>query len=114
MVQTAKVAPERTKLERTIILVAKSENATVVDFEAENLNTPMPNPTTAIVSQDVPTTLVTAQTLLLLTSTPKFDRKATLTISEPQPSLASYSQHTEKLLSEVPSFAGIFPNAANV
>ena len=62
----------------------------------------MPNPTTATVSQDIPATPVTAQTLLLLTSTPKFDRIATPAISEPQPSSTSHSQHTEKLPSEAP------------
>ena len=82
LVQIAKTAPERSEAERTLILVAQSENA-AAKFEAKNLNTPMPNPPTSIVSQDVSATHVIAQTLLLITSTPKYDIIATLAVSKP-------------------------------
>ena len=72
----------------------------------------MPNPIIAIVFQDVPATPVTAQTLLLLTSTPKYDRTTTPAISEPQQSSASHSQHTEKLPYGDPSSVEVFQNAA--
>ena len=74
----------------------------------------MPHPTIAIVSQDIPPTPITAQTLLLLTSTPKYDKIATPAISKPQPSSTSHSQHTKKLPSEAPSSVGVFPNAVEV
>ena len=70
--------------------------------------------TTTIVFQDIRTTPVTTQTLLLLTFTPKYDKTATLAISKPQPSSASHSQHTKKLPSEAPSFAGVFPSDTEV
>ena len=74
----------------------------------------MPQPATTIVSQELSATLIIAQTLLLLTSTPEYDRTATPTVSKPKQSLASHSQHTEKLLSRDPSSAEVFPNAAEV
>ena len=115
LVQTAEIPLERSKLERILILVAESENVVATaEFEAENLNTPMQNPTSATVFQDVPATPVTAQILLLLTSTPKYDKIATPIVSEPQQSSASHSQHTEKLPSGDPSSAEVFPNATEV
>ena len=74
----------------------------------------MPQPITTTASQEFPATPITAQTLLLLTSTPKYDKTATLTIFEPQQSSASHSQHTEKLPSGDPSSTEVFLDAVEV
>ena len=85
LVQPAETAPERPVLESTLVLVVEPENeAAITESKIAPLSTLMPDRTIATVSQDVPTTLVTAQTLLLLTPTPKYDRIATPAISEPQ------------------------------
>ena len=60
-------------------------------------STPMPHLATVIAFQEIPATFVTAQTLLSLTSTPKFDKTTTPAISEPALSSASQSHHTMKL-----------------
>ena len=88
--------------------------ATVSEHEIASLSTPMPHQAIVTTSQEIPATPVTAQTLLLLTSTPKYDRIATLTVSEPQQSSASYSQHTVKLSSRALSSTEGFLNAADV
>ena len=54
-------------------------------------------PATVNLSQENPATSVTAQTLLLLTFGPEFDKTITSTISDQAQSLAQPSQHTEKL-----------------
>ena len=115
VVHRAKIAPKRTELERMLVLVIETSNEAVIsESEGATLRTPMPLPTTAIASQEIPATLVIAQTLLLLTSTPKYDRIATPTDSEHQLSLASHSHHTVKLPSGTPSSAEVSPNAAKV
>ena len=61
--------------EMTSILIARPETAsTIAESEIAPLSTPMPQPATATVSQEFPATLIIAQTLLLLTSTPIFDK----------------------------------------
>ena len=55
-----------------------------------------------------------AQTLLLLTSGPEFDKIATLVVFDQAQSLAQPSQHTEKLPSEAPSQAEVFPNMDDI
>ena len=50
----------------------------------------------------------------MLTSTPKFDRKATLAISEPTQSSAIQSHHTVKLPFGAPLNAEAFLDATNV
>ena len=85
MVQLAEPTPERPEPKRTAILVAQPETApAVAEFEIAPQSTPVPQQTVATVSQEYPATPVTAQTLLLLTSTPIYDRTATPAIFEPQ------------------------------
>ena len=69
MVETAELAPKRTEPERTLALVIEAE-ATKAIFELDTASptTPMPNQATTTVSQDIPATPATADTLLLLTS----------------------------------------------
>ena len=86
----------------------------VSEFEGATLRTPMPHPATATAFQKIPVTPVTAQTLLLLTSTPKYDRAATPTVSKHQLSSASHIQHMVKLPSGAPSSAEVSLNAAEV
>ena len=74
----------------------------------------MPQPTTATTSQDFPATPVATQTLLLLTSTPIYDRTATPAASEHPQSPASQNQHTEKVPIEDPLSAGVLLNATEV
>ena len=74
----------------------------------------MPHLATGTASQEIPATLVTAQTMLLLTSKPKFGKTAAPAISELAQSLASHSHHTMKLPSEGPSNIEAFPDAAKV
>ena len=82
----------------TSILVAQPKTApTVAESEIAPLSTPMPQPATATVSQEFPATPVTAQTLLLLTSTPIFDKTASPAVSEPHQSSTNRSHHTEKI-----------------
>ena len=95
------------------MLVAENELA-VTESKIAPQSTPMPQPTTATASQEFPATPITAQTLLLLTSTPKYERIATPTISEPPQLSTSHSQHTENLFSGSPSSTKDFPNAAAV
>ena len=115
LVQRAKTVPERIELDRMLVLVIETKNeAAISEFEAAPLSTPMPYLAIATTSQEIPATPVTAQTLLLLTFTLKFDRTATPAISEPQLSSASHSQHTVKLPSGVPLNAEAFPNDAEV
>ena len=84
LVQRAETTPERTEPGRTIVLVTELENeADVAESKIAPLNTLMPQPTTTTASQELSATLVTAQTLLLLTSSPKYNRTATPAISEP-------------------------------
>ena len=52
--------------------------------------------------------------MLLLTSTPIYDRTATPAASEPQQSSASHSQHTKKVPTKDPSSAKVLLNAAEV
>ena len=77
-------------------------------------STPMPHLATAIASQEIPATTVTAQTLLLFTSAPEFDRVATPAISKPALSSASQSHHTMKLPFRAPSNVKAFPDAIEV
>ena len=106
LVQRAETTQERTEPDRTLILLTETRNEAVIsESEAAPLSTPMPHLATATTSQEIPATLVTLQTLLLLTSTPKFDKTATPAVSEPQLSSASHSQHIVKLPSGVPSNA---------
>ena len=99
MVQLAKTSPEKSKLERTLVLVAKSENeVAIAESEIAPLSTPMLYLTIVTISQDVPATPLTAKILLLLTSTPTYDRTATLATLEAQLSSANHSQHTKKSL----------------
>ena len=74
----------------------------------------MPHLATAIASQEILVTLVTVQTLLLLTSTPNHDRTTTLATSEHQLSSVSHNQHIVKLPSGAPSSTEVFPNAVEV
>ena len=74
----------------------------------------MPQPTIATASQEFPATLVTAHTMLLLTSTPIYDKTTTLAVSEPQQSSASHSQHTEKVPTADLSSAEVLLNATEV
>ena len=84
LVQRAETTPERAEPNRTIVLVSETRNEVdILESKTAPLSTLMPHLTIAIASQEIPITLVTAQTLLLLTSTPKFDRTATPAISEP-------------------------------
>ena len=95
--------------------MTKTGNEAVVsESEGAPLRTSMPHLAITITSHEIPGTLVTAQTLLLLTSTPKYDKIGTPTVSKQQLSSASHSQHMVKLPSEVPSSAEISPNAAKV
>ena len=104
MVQRAETALERTEPDRMLVLVTDTGNeVTVSESEVAPLSDLMPHLATATISQEIPATLVTAQTLLLLISTPKFDRTTTPAISEPQLSLVSHSQHTVQLSSGSPS-----------
>ena len=85
LVHRAETAPKRTKFERTLVLVIETGNEAIVcEYEDATLRTPVPHPAIATASQDIPATSVTAQTLLLLTSTPKYDRTATPAVSEHQ------------------------------
>ena len=70
----------------------------------------MLNPATTTASQDIPATLTTAKTLLLLTSEPQFDRTVTPARSEPTLSSASRSHHTGNLPTRAPSNAEAFPD----
>ena len=88
--------------------------AALLEYKVAPLSTPMPHLTTITTSQEILATLLTAQTLLLLTSTLKFYRIATLAVSKPQLSSTSHSQNTKKLPSRAPSNADVFPNAVEV
>ena len=110
--QLEEPAPERIRTEMTSILVAQPKTASAVArSEIAPLSTPMPQPAIATVSQEFPATPVTAQTLLLLTSTPIFDKIASPTVSEPHQSSINHSHHTEKIPSEEPSSAEVPLNA---
>ena len=74
----------------------------------------MPQLTTATVSQTFPTTFVTAQTSLLLTSTPIFDKTTSPAVSEPHQSSANHNHRNEKIPSEEPSSAEVPLNATEV
>ena len=98
-----------------LLLVTKTGNeATILESEVVLLSISMPHLATTTLSQEIPATPVTAQTLLLLTSTPKFDKTTTLTVSELQLSSTSHNQPTVKLPSRAPSNAEAFPHAAEV
>ena len=115
LVQKAETAPETTKPNRTPVLVIETINeATILEYEVAPLSTPMPHLATVTTSQEIPATPIAVQTLLLLTSIPKFDRIATPIVFKPQLSSASHSQNIEKLPSGAPSNAEAFPNAAEV
>ena len=115
VVHSAKTAPERTEPERTLILVTETGNEAVVSkSEVATLRTLMPHLATTIASQEIHVTPVTTQTLLLLTSTPKYDKPAPPAISEHQLSSTSHSQHMVKLPSRAPSSAEVSVNAAEV
>ena len=88
----------------------------VVVFESKValLRTPMPHLATTTASQQIPAAPVTAQTLLLLTSTPKYDITATPAVSEHQLSSASHSHHMVKLPSRAPSSVEVSLNAIEV
>ena len=82
--------------------------------EAAPKSTQMPYPAIATGSQEIPATLVTAKTLLLLTSRPKFDRTVTPIDFEPAQSSASQSGHTAKLPFKAPSNVDAFLDATEV
>ena len=110
--QLEEPAPERLGTEMTSILVAQPETApAIAESEIAPLSTSMPQPATATVSQDFLATPITAQTLLLLTSTPIFDKTASLAVSEPHQSSANHSHHTEKIPFEEPSSVEVPLNA---
>ena len=104
-------APERTETERTLILAIETQANVVLTPEVAHISTPMLKPASTIASQDIPATLTTARTLLLLTSCLRFDKIATEANSEYAKSSAG---HTEKLRFEEPSTADILPNAVEV
>ena len=87
-----KTTPERTEPERTLILVIETGNEAIVsESEVAPLRTPMSHLATATASQEIPATSITAQTLLLLTSTPMYNKTTTPAIFEHQLSSASHS-----------------------
>ena len=98
----------KTTLERTV--TAEAEPIVPIP-EVAPLSTPMPKPTSTTTSQDVPTTLTIANTLLLLTFGPRFDRTTTQASFE---STKSSAANTEKLPFREPSTAEVFPNVAEV
>ena len=95
-------------------MIETINEATILEYEVAPLSTPMPHLATATTSQEIPATPIAVQTLLLLTSIPKFDRIATPIVFKPQLSSASHSQNIEKLPSGAPSSAEAFPNANEV
>ena len=85
LVQLVEPEPERPEPEMTPVLVEQLETVpAVVESDIAPQSTLMPQPTTAAASQEFPATLVTAQTLLLLTSTLIYDRIVTPAAFEPQ------------------------------
>ena len=106
---------ERIGTEMTSILVAQPETApAIAKLEIAPLSTPMPQRATATVSQEFLATLVIAQTLLLLTSTPIFDKTASPVVSKPHQYSANHSHHTKKIPFEDPSSAEVPLNATEV
>ena len=84
MVKRVKPVPERTEPERTLILVTNADNQVAISNPKATLqSTPMPYPAIATASQEIPATLVTTKTLLLLTFGPKFDKTTTYVDFEP-------------------------------
>ena len=110
--ERAQPIPERAELEWTIALVIETEAVMVSKPEIVPPTTLMHNP--IIASQDIPTTLTTAHTLLLLTSGSQFDKTATSARSEPAQSSASQSHHIAKLPSRAPSQADAFPEPSEI
>ena len=86
------------------LVVAPTSHATQPPFTPASEN----------ISQENLATPVTAQTLLMLTSRPKFDKTATPAVSDHAQSLAQPSQHIEKLPFEAPSQAEVFPNMDDI
>ena len=94
-------------------MVAEAQVDVVHAIETTFISTPLQNltTTTATISQDIPATISTAKTLLLLTTGPKFDRTAAEATSD---STKSSAAHIEKQPFEEPSIANVLPNAAKV
>ena len=93
-------------------IVVIEENVDIVlALEVALISTPIQNILKA--SQEVFTTPTTANTLLMLTNGPKFDKTTSGISSENDKSLVS---HTEKLLSEEPtsSLARVFLNVNEI
>ena len=107
---TEATTTERTEIERIRIQVLKAQADVVPSSEATYISTPLLNPTMATAFQDHPATPSTAKTLLLLTTSPRFDRTATKTSSK----FAKSSARQEKLPSKESSIAYVFPNATEV
>ena len=101
-------APEKTEIENALALVIDN---VVSDHEAAPTSTPMPNPASTTASQDIPATPTSTKTLLLLTSSPKFNRIATLVGSE---SAKSSVGNTEKIPSREPPTAYVLPNDIDI
>ena len=111
MVERIEIGTNTAALERTQILVIEAQASAVLTFEATLISALMPNPTTATTSQEIPTTPSTTKTLLLFTTDPRFNRRATEASSE---STKSSTRHIEKLPSEEPSTINVLPNATEV
>ena len=94
-----------------------TDTEAIVGFSKSKIAPPttlMPISASAIASQDITATLVTAKTLLLLISGHQFDKTVTPTHFEPTQSSASKSQHIVKLPFRAPSNAKAFPGDAEV
>ena len=69
--ERAEPALKRTEPERTLALAIEDVNQAAISEPEDALqSTPMPYPAIAIASQEIPVALITAKTLLLLTSGP--------------------------------------------
>ena len=110
MVEGTKTRTEAARPEGT--LVTKAQVDAIPAVEATIISIPMQN-LTLPTFQDIPATRSAAKTLLLLTTSPRFDK----TVIEATPDSAkSLATHTEKLPSKEPSRTqdNVLPNVAEV